>query len=485
MVNLNFGSAATMNGSFSAKRPNVYNNTVMHFAGPVGPLGNLSVFNNATADFSPASGGPATLNLSGLTLSSGGTLTGSDSFVDSGAFTWSGGTLSTPGLTVQGNATINDVNNTLDGTHLVTAGANNTWTSTVHAGDGAIWDVPLSATLTAVQGGRNATLANDVGNGVATLNNYGTITSQVGSGYGIIIVTAFQNYGAVTVASGDFALGGGGTLNGGSSITGANGSSFGFFGGSWTFAASSSIQGDLVNFNLGSAVTVNGTFQANQVNVYNNTTVTFTGTVIEQLGGLSQYGQIEVITGSLTLAGSLQIALVNGFVPRPGSQFTIIDDQTSQPINGAFTNLARGGAIWDTSHTERFPITYIGGEGNDAVLTATAPLTVKTNSSLMLVGNSPPPLTGTVNGTPFTGSITYTTAFGDQVTVTLGTAATAASAVGQYAITATLSGANASNYFIDPTTSQTGTTYVVSLGVDPSGTGGLSVVFWDNKGTPS
>jgi hypothetical protein len=320
---------------------------------------------------------------------------------------------------------------------------------------------------------------------VATLNNYGTITSQVGSGYGIIIVTAFQNYGAVTVASGDFALGGGGTLNGGSSITGANGSSFGFFGGSWTFAASSSIQGDLVNFNLGSAVTVNGTFQANQVNVYNNTTVTFTGTVIEQLGGLSQYGQIEVITGSLTLAGSLQIALVNGFVPRPGSQFTIIDDQTSQPINGAFTNLARGGAIWDTSHTERFPITYIGGEGNDAVLTATAPLTVKTNSSLMLVGNSPPPLTGTVNGTPFTGSITYTTVYGDQVTVTLGTAATAASAVGQYAITATLSGANASNYFIDPTTSQTGTTYVVSLGVDPSGTGGLSVVFWDNKGTPS
>ena len=103
----------------------------------------------------------------------------------------------------------------------------------------------------------------------------------------------------------------------------------------------------------------------------------------------------------------------------------------------------------------------------------------------MLVQTNPPPLTGTVNGTPFTGSIVYTTAFGDQVTVTLGTAATAASAVGQYAITATLSGANASNYFIDPTTSQTGTTYVVSLGVDPSGTGGLSAVFWDNKGTPS
>jgi hypothetical protein len=98
----------------------------------------------------------------------------------------------------------------------------------------------------------------------------------------------------------------------------------------------------------------------------------------------------------------------------------------------------------------------------------------------MLVGNSPPPLAGSVNGTPFTGSITYTTPIGDQVTVTLGTTATAASPVDPYAITATLSGADAGNYVINPA-STTGTMYVVSLGADPDGSGAQAVTFWDNK----
>src|SRR5262249_24482451 len=34
---------------------------------------------------------------------------------------------------------------------------------------------------------------------------------------------------------------------------------------------------------------------------------------------------------------------------------------------------------------------------------------------------------------------------------------------------------------IDPGTSLTGTMYVVSVGADPSGTGGKTVLFWDNK----
>jgi hypothetical protein len=92
-------------------------------------------------------------------------------------------------------------------------------------------------------------------------------------------------------------------------------------------------------------------------------------------------------------------------------------------------------------------------------------------------------LTGTVNGAPFSGSTTYITSFGDQVTITLRTAATAASSVGQYAITAILSGADAGNYVVNPATWTVGTMYVVSVGTDPSSTSGAkSVVFWDNKG---
>jgi hypothetical protein len=110
-------------------------------------------------------------------------------------------------------------------------------------------------------------------------------------------------------------------------------------------------------------------------------------------------------------------------------------------------------------------------------------LTVATSSSLMLVGNSPPPLTGSVNGMPFTGLTVYTTALGDQVTITLSTTATAASPVGQYPITATLSGPAAGNYVLEPATSTVGTMYVVSLGPDPSSTtGAQAVTLWDNKG---
>jgi hypothetical protein len=137
------------------------------------------------------------------------------------------------------------------------------------------------------------------------------------------------------------------------------------------------------------------------------------------------------------------------------------------------------------------PGTFLSATATDAAgntsefaadITVKGVLTVNTNSSLMLVGNNPPPLGGSVNGTTFTGSITYTTAFADQVTVTLGTMATSAGAVGQYAITATLSGASAANYFIDPGTSTTGTMYVVSIGPDPSSTtGAQAVTFWDNS----
>jgi hypothetical protein len=106
-------------------------------------------------------------------------------------------------------------------------------------------------------------------------------------------------------------------------------------------------------------------------------------------------------------------------------------------------------------------------------------LVITTNNNLMLVGNNPPPLTGEVNGTPFTSPFNYQTPFGDTITITLGTTATAANPVGQYTITAALSGTNLGNYL---TTLSLGTMYVVSVGADPSSPGAQAVTFWDNKG---
>jgi uncharacterized delta-60 repeat protein len=226
---------------------------------------------------------------------------------------------------------------------------------------------------------------------------------------------------------------------------------------------------------------VNGTFiggspalivQSGQVVVENSTfsNATDAPTILVTGGNLTLRGDsIQENTGFSDPAISVTGGTVDlGAANDPGGN-TINVNGSSTFIRNTTTNPVA--AVGDT-----FAI-------NGQVTAWPIALTVTTSNSLMLVGNSPPPLTGSINGTPFTGAVTYTTALGDQVTVTLGTTATSASAVGQYAITATLSGADAGNYVIDPATSKTGTLYVVSVGADPSSTtGAQAVTFWDNKG---
>jgi uncharacterized delta-60 repeat protein len=192
---------------------------------------------------------------------------------------------------------------------------------------------------------------------------------------------------------------------------------------------------------------------------------------------------IRVTGGSLTLRNDViqestgysqaAISITGGTV-----DLGTVDD----PGGDTFT-VNSAGTFFRNTTASRFTAVGDTFERDGQVTTWQAPLAVTANSSLMLVGNSPPPLTGSVNGAPFTGTITYTTAYGDPVTVTLATTATAGSPVGQYAITASLFGASADDYVIDPATSQFGTVYVVSLDADPtSSTGAQSVAFWDSKG---
>jgi hypothetical protein len=126
---------------------------------------------------------------------------------------------------------------------------------------------------------------------------------------------------------------------------------------------------------------------------------------------------------------------------------------------------------------------YNAASATAIVTIGPASLGIIATSTLMLAGANPPALTGFVNGTRFSDSLAYTTPQGDSVTVTLSSPATAASPVGQYDITASLSGAKIADYFIDPATSRFGKVYVVTLGADPSSTtGAQAVTFWDNKG---
>jgi hypothetical protein len=212
--------------------------------------------------------------------------------------------------------------------------------------------------------------------------------------------------------------------------------------------------------------------------------VVTSGTVIVSDVTFTESGDaptILVTGGSLTLRTDIIQESTGYNEPAIAVTGGTVDLGTSGDPGGNVINVNGTGTF--IRNTTANPVSAVGDtfEINGQATAWPVPLTVTAGNSLMLVGNSPPPLTGSVNGTPLAGSITYTTPFGDQLTVTLGTTATAASPVGQYAITATLSGADAGNYVINPATSTTGTMYVVSLGADPDGSGADTVTFWDSQ----
>src|SRR5262249_13532569 len=70
-----------------------------------------------------------------------------------------------------------------------------------------------------------------------------------------------------------------------------------------------------------------------------NYTQTETGSFTEVIGGLipgTEYGQI-IVSGNVSLAGTLQVSLTNNFAPSVGDQFTVIDNRGPNPIDRIFS----------------------------------------------------------------------------------------------------------------------------------------------------
>lgn len=99
-------------------------------------------------------------------------------------------------------------------------------------------------------------------------------------------------------------------------------------------------------------------------------------------------GSFDSMQGSSVNLGNAQLDLrTGGFVPAPGSSFTILAKSGAAPVTGTFKNLPQGAAI--NLGGLAMLISYTGGDGNDVVLTAAggcsasivAPSTVKANST--------------------------------------------------------------------------------------------------------
>jgi hypothetical protein len=95
-------------------------------------------------------------------------------------------------------------------------------------------------------------------------------------------------------------------------------------------------------------------------------------TYLVELNGTAagiEYDQTNVIGAVRLDAATLTLSL--GFAPAPGTLFTIIDNDGSDPINGIFAGLVEGAAFRVGGYD--FSMSYRGGSGNDVTLVSIIP----------------------------------------------------------------------------------------------------------------
>ena len=194
--------------------------------------------------------------------------------------------------------------------------------------------------------GIDNSITNDVG--VNAFNNFGTL-SKVG-GNNLVISVPFNNAGLVQIQQGTIQFNGPFTQ---SSATGR----IVMAGGNLYYPGTLAIQGGSLegNGNVVGDVQLYGNLLPGQ----SAGALTFIGSLalqsstntVVELGGtaMGAYDRINVM-GPLTLGGSLQVSLTNGFTPAPGTSFDILDWGT---LSGNFSTVQLpplpGTLSWNTT----------------------------------------------------------------------------------------------------------------------------------------
>jgi uncharacterized repeat protein (TIGR01451 family) len=409
----------------------VANSTINFTSGP------LTVTGAATfASALNITGGTLTLNgastVQGPTNLSGGTLTGTGNATLTGLLTWTGGTMSGTGVTnANGGMSIPNVGVTLDTRTLNVAGVttfgNATGGSNLSLFNGAVVNNLAGAIWSIVNGNGNGIIFN--GGTVGTVNNAGTF--QMTGGVSNSISVAFNNTGTVSANSGilsftgSYAQTAGSTLlNGGSISAGITGLNIngGKLGGTGSITGNVSVTtGGLLSpgFSPG-VITLNGAYGQSA-----------TGSYLVEIAGLTpdtQYDQLNLTnavtvngnTGIATLGGTLNVTLLNGFVPAVGNSFTIVTCAVTSPcINGTFatTNLPTlpAGLTWSiTYNTNSVVLSVVAA--TSVSITKTASVTTahlgggNFTYTVTVTNNSSSPATGVTLTDPLPPAVTFVSA---------------------------------------------------------------------------
>ncbi|MEA2723317.1 MAG: hypothetical protein QOH59_1088, partial [Gemmatimonadales bacterium] len=267
------------------------------------------------------------------------------------ANTWSGAITLATASRINSDAGTLTVSNTISGATraLTVGGAGNTTVSGV------------IATTT-------GTLTKD-GTGTLTLSANNTYTGLTTAGAGTLVVNGVQAASAVSLNGGT--LGGTGTVG----------------------AITSAALGGTVSPGQGPGILNSGNL---------NLSIGSPSFLVELNGTTAGTGYDRLnVTGSVNLGGATLTATV-GFATSNGMTFTVIANDGADAVTGTFAGLAEGSTV--VLSGLGFTISYVGGTGNDVVLSRAAP-TLVLGSSVLPAGTAPP-------GTDLTYTLTFTNAGG-------------------------------------------------------------------------
>jgi autotransporter-associated beta strand protein len=196
------------------------------------------------------------------------------------------------------------------------------------------------------------------------------------AGVGTLVFNGAKSYtGATTVAAGTLVVNGGiasnVTVNGGGTLSGIG-----------PVGSVNVSTGGVVAPALGSSP---GKLDTNNISLGDNASLKI------DLNGntATQYDQVNAKgTVNLNPNAGARLDIVVGYTPTMGDAYTIINNDGNDPVVGMFTGLSEGAVI--VAGTNRFRISYVGGDGNDVVLTCVA----LTTTNVARTGGPTPPTYG-------------------------------------------------------------------------------------------
>lgn len=247
---------------------------------------------------------------------------------------------------------------------------------------------------------------NSVGGSIINQNgvvsNTGGVTS---TGTGVVFIVASCTYtGPTSVTAGDFVLAGS-SLSPSSAVT---------------------VSGGLLQFANGASagpVTATGGAVAcegggtSQIGNVTNLTLQSGSTLVMAMYTVSNYGQLNA-SGTVTLGATLSLAFA--FTSSTGNAFTIINNTGGGAVSGTFSGLPEGATFVSNGRT--YQITYVGGTGNDVVVTdvtAGGPTATPTPTATI---TPTPPLASTPTPTPGQGAAALVPTLSTNLLVVLGLA---------------------------------------------------------------